>query len=77
MVVDFRVAVRVVDPATAHARIGGRGGDVSDATWTVHDDMARRFARWDGAVVIDTAASPESTADAADRSVGLQAATND
>jgi hypothetical protein len=60
-----------VDPAVAHARLAGRCGDASDATRAVHDEMASRFAPWDEAIVIVTAATPAVVADTVDRVVGL------
>ncbi|HSJ46029.1 MAG TPA: AAA family ATPase [Euzebyales bacterium] len=60
-----------VAPAIAHARLAGRSDDASDATPAVHDEMATRFAPWDDAVVITTAATPAAVADVVDRAIGL------
>ena len=60
-----------VAPAIARARLAGRSGDASDATRAVYDEMATRFAPWDDAVVIATAAPPAAVADTVDRAIGL------
>ena len=60
-----------VDPAVAQARLSERRGDASDATRAVHDEMAGRFAPWDDAIVIATAATPAVVADTVDRAIGL------
>lgn len=71
------IALQCIAPTqVAHQRIANRRGDASDATTTVHDQMAHQFAAWPQAHGIDTDQDPDATLRAAMAAVGMAPANS-